>query len=76
MLATLSTFLVSSISWAENEVGFIERFALAEDREKALGELVPGSEDYYYFSALHYQNTRNEAKLAEVLEAWKKRSPA
>ena len=31
---------------AENEIGFIERFALAADRQAALGELVPGSEDY------------------------------
>ncbi|MEI7956767.1 MAG: hypothetical protein WCJ66_16505, partial [Verrucomicrobiota bacterium] len=40
---------------AENEIGFIERFALAADREKALGELVPGSEDYYFYHCLHYQ---------------------
>ena len=36
---------------AENEVGFIERFALAQDREKVLTELVPGTEDYYFFHA-------------------------
>lgn len=62
-------------SRAENEIGYIERFALAPDREKVLGELVPGSEDFYYFHALHYQNARNEAKLAEILTQWSKRFP-
>jgi hypothetical protein len=60
---------------AENEVGFIEKFALAADREKALGELVPGSEDYYFFHSLHYQSTRNEAKFKEFMGQWRKRSP-
>ena len=60
---------------AENEIGFIERFALATDREKALGELVPGSEDYYFFHCLHYQSARNEAKFKEFMEQWRKRFP-
>ena len=61
--------------YAENEIGFIEKFALAPDRTKALGELVPGTEDFYFFHALHYQNTRDAAKLAEVMDQWKKRFP-
>jgi len=60
---------------AENEIGFIERFALAPDREKALGELVPGSEDYYFFHCLHYQSARNEAKFNEFMGQWRKRFP-
>ncbi len=75
LLAALPFLLIPSPARAENEIGFIEKFALAPDREKVLGELVPGSEDYYFFSALHYQNTRNEAKLAELLAQWEKRSP-
>jgi hypothetical protein len=60
---------------AENEIGFIERFALAADREKALGELVPGSEDYYFFHCLHYQSSRDAAKFGEVMGQWRKRFP-
>ncbi|MBE2287260.1 MAG: hypothetical protein IAE77_27650 [Prosthecobacter sp.] len=60
---------------AENEIGFIERFALAADREKALGELVPGSEEYYFFHALHYQNVRDTAKLNNLLNEWRQRTP-
>lgn len=60
---------------AENEVGFIERFALAPDREAVLGQLVPGTEDHYFFHALHYQNTGQAAKLGPVLEQWARRFP-
>ncbi|MBN8418471.1 MAG: autotransporter-associated beta strand repeat-containing protein [Verrucomicrobia bacterium] len=60
---------------ADNEIGFIERFALAADREKALGELVPGSEEYYFFHALHYQNVRDSAKLNQILTQWRERVP-
>lgn len=67
--------LAPASSRAENEVGFLERFALAPDREKVLSELVPGSEDDYFYRALHWQNARNQAKLADTLAQWKKRFP-
>jgi hypothetical protein len=60
---------------AENEIGFIEKFALAPDREKVLGELIPGSEEYYFFHALHYQNTAQTEKLKAIMQQWAKRFP-
>ena len=75
VLAGLTSLVMPYYSWAENEVGFIEKFALAPDRAKVLDELVPGSEDYYFFHALHYQNMRDEAKLTEILAQWAKRFP-
>ena len=50
----------------DNEIGFIEKFALAPDREAVLGQLIPGSEEFYFFSALHFQNTKQKAKLAAL----------
>jgi hypothetical protein len=69
-LALLSTRLC-----AENEIGFIEKFALAPDREAVLSELLPGSEESYFYHALHFQNTRQAAKLAAIMEQWAKRFP-
>jgi hypothetical protein len=57
----------------EGEIGFLEKFALSSDRETVLAELIPGSDDYYFFHALHYQNTRQKEKLRDILEQWKKR---
>ena len=36
---------------------------------------MPGSEDFYYYHALHYQNTRDAAKFEDVMKQWKKRYP-
>ena len=34
------------------EIGFVEKFSLAEDREEALKALVSGTREYYYYSSL------------------------
>ena len=78
-----SRFLISLVmlagfrAWGEtgNEIGFIEKFALAADRESVLSQLIPGSEDFYFFHALHYQNKRDTAKLKATLAQWAKRFP-
>ncbi len=72
-----SATLAALIPWicAQQEIGFIEKFALADDRGEALKQLIPGTEDYYYFHALHYQNTRQDRQLADILTQWHKRFP-
>ena len=39
------------------EIGFIENFALAKPRTKALKLLIAGSEESYCFHGRHYRNT-------------------
>ncbi|HWN69194.1 MAG TPA: hypothetical protein VNM90_16255, partial [Haliangium sp.] len=48
----------------------LEAFALAENREAALAQLVPGTKEYYYFHCLHYQHTGDLAKSYQFLERW------
>ncbi len=55
------------------EIGFIENFALSHDRSSTLSELVPGTEEYYYFYCLHYQNSEQLDKVDELLKPWIKR---
>lgn len=73
--ALLALALYPVFASAQNEIGFIEKFALAPDREAVLQQLVPGTEEYYFFHALHYQNTRNVAKLKATMEQWAKKFP-
>ena len=47
----------------QGEIGYVEDFALAADRTKALEQLVPGSDAYYYYHCLHYQNTGQRGRL-------------
>src|SRR4051794_32396811 len=65
----------ASLAFAENEIGFIEKFALAKDRAAVLAQLVPGTKDYYFFYALHFQNTKDAVKLKGIMEQWAKRFP-
>lgn len=62
--------------------GFLEAFALAEDRAAALGQLIPGTEDHDYYRSLYLQGLFAEdpagraAELREVdgiLKGWSKR---
>ena len=39
----------------------IEAFALAKDRKIPLAQLIPGTEDYYYFHALQRQTEGRSA---------------
>ena len=67
--------LLSGTALAQQEIGFIEEFALAGNREEALKQLIPGTEDYYYYHALHYQNSRRDEQLEGLLAQWQKRFP-
>ena len=58
-----------------NEIGYLEEFVLAEDREAVLAGLVPGTEDYFYFHALHYEHTGQSQKLDDLLEVWGESRP-
>ncbi len=52
------------------EVGWIEGFALSADRATPLAQLIPGTEEYYYFHCLHYQNTEQWEKVESLLKLW------
>ncbi len=60
---------------ADHEIGFVEKFALAADRDAVLSELVPGSEDAYYYQALHLQSLDKADALQAVLDQWARRFP-
>ena len=55
------------------EIGYVEDFALAPDRSVPLGQLIPGTEDHYYYHCLHYQNTEQFDKVDALLADWIKR---
>ena len=59
-IATLTLgFLTATVFLPAREIGFVEKFSLAEDRSKALEELVAGTQEYYYYSALHALTRQN-----------------
>ena len=55
------------------DTNLLEEFVRSADREVVLKKLVPGTQQYYYLHALHYQNTNQLDKVDQVLVDWEKR---
>src|SRR5262245_62546454 len=73
-LAALASVLVltPTITRAA-DVGYVEDFALAKDRTTALKQLIPGTDDYYYFHCLHYLNSGQFDKIEPMTTLWYER---
>ncbi|MHB8861931.1 MAG: hypothetical protein ACYC6N_05975 [Pirellulaceae bacterium] len=52
------------------EIGYIEEYALARDRTEALAQLIPGTEEFYYYHCLHFQNLEQFDRVEQLLQAW------
>ncbi|VAX41233.1 hypothetical protein MNBD_PLANCTO02-220, partial [hydrothermal vent metagenome] len=55
------------------EIGFVEDFSLSTDRSVVLSQLIPGTEEFYYYHSLHLLNTEQFNKTETLLKAWSKR---
>tara|TARA_R110002073_G_scaffold318641_2_gene492829 strand:- start:512 stop:6865 length:6354 start_codon:yes stop_codon:yes gene_type:complete len=51
-------------------IGIMERYALSDDREAFLEELIPGSDDYYFYHCLHYQTSGQLDRAEVILNEW------
>ena len=71
LLVAVSMFAAAMLQ--AGEIGFLEDFALSGDRTVPLKQLIPGTEDYYYYHCLHYQHTGEHGKVRETLGQWIKR---
>lgn len=57
--------------FGQHETSFAEKFALAEDRREALGELIPGTEEYFFYHCLHFQNELALEQAESILNQWR-----
>ncbi len=55
------------------EIDFVEDFVLAKDRAAVLKQLVPGTEEFSYYHALHYLQTEQFDKIDGLITAWVQR---
>lgn len=65
-------FAVCASVAVARDIGYIETFSLATNREAALRELVPGTDDWFYFHALHAQNTGARERFQEFMDRWQR----
>src|SRR5437879_1327478 len=67
-------FAIFMVTAAEaGDVEFVEDFALAKDRTTSLRQLIPGTEDYYYYHCLHLLNAEQFEKVDEFARPWLQR---
>ncbi|MEQ1826759.1 MAG: hypothetical protein ABL921_12470 [Pirellula sp.] len=52
------------------EIGFSERYALSENRQATLQELIPETEPYFYYHCLHCQTSGKIGEARGYLDAW------
>ena len=71
----LSLSLILVLGWVVRgaDIGFIEKFALAKDRNEVLKLLIPGTTDYYYYHSLDAQLRGDGAAVKKHLALWVKR---
>ena len=71
----LSLSLILVLGWVVRgaDIGFIEKFALAKDRNEALKLLIPGTTDYYYYHSLDAQLRGDGAAVKKNVALWVKR---
>src|SRR6186997_201331 len=81
MLPKISLLCVPFVVWAVSvpsaraEQPFLERYALAADRAAVLKDLVPGTEDYFFYHALYHQTQGQPEKAAVLLAEWEDKLP-
>ena len=64
----LTLTVVMTGSAVAEEISYNERFALDGNRAAALGELIPGTEDYYYYNALHLELKGNLVESKQLID--------
>ena len=51
-----------------HQIGFIEDFSLTADRSEALNQLIPGTDDYYYYHCLNAQHSGDFKQVETLLD--------
>ena len=52
------------------EIGFVEDFALSTNRAEALRDLVPGTDEFFFYHALNAQNEGNRSEFQKTMDRW------
>lgn len=71
-LSILVATVFTPMILAAGEISFNEDFALAEDRSVPLSQLIPGTDDYFYYHCLDSQLRGDFRGVDEFLAKWKK----
>ncbi len=69
-LCALFAGAFSAADLISGEIGFIEDYSLSENRTEAMKQLIPGTEDYFYYRCLNFLNTGDLAQAEAEIKKW------
>lgn len=69
-LTTVLAALLFVPTLSAAEIDFIETYALSTSRAETLKQLIPGTEEYYYYHCLHYQQSEQYENVDQTLKNW------
>ena len=72
-LGLLSLGVALTPNGRAGDIGFVEDFALSKDRPASLKQLIPGTDDFYYYHGLHYLQTEQFEKVEPLTVQWYER---
>jgi hypothetical protein len=61
---------LQNVALMAGEIDFVEKYALSENRERVLSDLVPGTDEYYYYQSLQAQHTQRFKDIESILKSW------
>ena len=67
------TTLLNPISADAEDIQFVEEFVLSADRDKAIEQLIPGTDEYYFYQCIHLQNNQRYDEVDKLLNQWQQR---
>ena len=70
LILVVAFLLIPVISLRAGEIGFDESFSLSDDRQVPLKQLIPGTEEYYYYNCIQLLNQREFQKVQDLFGQW------
>lgn len=68
--ATMAAFSASALA---EEIGFVETYVLSKDKDEAIKQLIPGTDDYYFYQCLRHQAAGQYDQVDAVVGKWLER---
>jgi hypothetical protein len=73
ILVAAAMAAVAAMPVAAEEIGFVETYILAKDKDEAIKQLIPGTDDYYYYQCLRHQAAGQYEQVDAVVQKWLER---
>ncbi len=73
ILAAVTAAFAASASVLAEEISFVETYVLSKDKDDAIKQLIPGTDDYYFYQCLRHQAAGQYEQVDAVVQKWLER---